>query len=445
MVYILLFLIFLLFLVSYRTNRRFLFVPSVICCASFIIGLLFLVFKLQDIGYTIGEETVLLIMLGLVGIVVGERITNMSHYFQCYAPTIKEYWLDTSEFKVDKRISFLLIIFNSIVAYLFSKEIMRIAFLANLTDLSNFSEIMASFRSAMMFGDDLAYNVSPILKQFQKIVTVSAYVFTFVFVANAVKGVRFKQNIINLLVSAPYYVVTYLLGGRIGFIKILAIILLFVYVANYLQLDGNRFKAFLSKFKFYCVLSLAGILVVFFSLRIALGRLNAEDTSFSDYIAEYIGVPTLNFDLYLKEGKTYEFELSDNETFNGVSILINKLNGKKTNAGLPYKFTNKGESLGNVYTPFRRYHHDFGIVGVFLMPFIMSLVLCSLLKRAFFSSKGARGFSFLIVLYGYLFTALPIYAADDIFYIRLNIGFVEELVIMFLMDGFLVRRVHAAG
>jgi len=443
MVIILLILVVFLFLVSYRYNRNFLFVPSVICCASFLVGLCFLIPKLQDIGYTIGEETVFLIMLGLMGVVIGERVTNLSHCFRCYAPTIQEQWLSVTEFKVDKRISFLLIVFNSVVAYLFSKEIMRIAILANLTDLSNFSEVMASFRSAMMFGDDLAFNISPVLKQLQKIVTVSAYVFSFVFVANMVKGVRLKSNIINFLVSVPYYVVTYLLGGRIGFIKILAVILLFIYVCNLLQLDKKRFKAFLAKFKLWVLVALAGILVVFFSLRIALGRLNTEDTSFSDYIAEYIGVPTLNFDLYLKEGTTYEFDLSDNETFNGISILINKLNGKKTNAGLPYKFTNKGETLGNVYTPFRRYHHDFGIIGVFLMPFLMSVVLCSLLKQGFFSRRGSRNFVFLLVLYSYLFTALPIYAAEDIFYIRLNIGFLEEVFLLFVMNKCLVRRVYA--
>lgn len=387
MIYILLISVFTLFYLSYKRNRNFLFIPSVVCSASFIIGLFFLAIKLEDIKYTIGIETVFLVILGLIGVIVGERISNVSILFSHCTPTISKQWLYTKEFNIDKRISFMLFVFNCIIAYFFSKEIIRIAIFAQLTDLSNFSEIMASYRTAMMFGDSLEYNVSPIISQSQKIVTISAYLYSFIFIANTVKGVKLKSNIMNLLVPMPYLVVTYLSGGRIGFIKILAVILLFVYVCNMLQLNKRKFNRFLSKFKIYVIIALVGILTLFFSLRIALGRLSSKDTSFSNYITMYIGYPILNFDLYLKDNKKHDLDLSKSETFSGIMVLLNKLEGKKINNGLPFMLINNEKSLGNVYTPFRRYHHDFGIIGVFFMPFLMSLIFSILIKKSFFKAR----------------------------------------------------------
>ena len=113
------------------------------------------------------------------------------------------------------------------------------------------------------------------------------------------------------------------------------------------------------------------------------------------------------------------------------------------NIGLPFKYTKRGESLGNVYTSFRRYHHDFGIFGVFMMPFLMSFILSKILNIAFFKSYNSKSFSFLIILYGYLYAALPTYAAEDIFFIRLNIGFIEEILLLYIMNRYLIKSIYA--
>ncbi len=443
MLYILLFFVLILLGLSYRRNKSFLFVPSIMCIASFVIGLIFLSIKIDYLGYKISIETVFFILFGLSSVFLGEYITKVSSYLSKRELSIRKSWLNIIEFRINKKISVVLFIINCIVTYLFSKEIIRIAFLAELTSLGNFSEIMASYRTAMMFGDSINFNISPVVSQLQKIVTISSYLYLFVFIANVTKGMKLKSNIMNIIVVLPYFVITYLSGGRIGFIKILIAILLFIYICCFLEFEKRKFIYFFSKFKIYVILSFVGILLVFYSLRIALGRLSSEDAKFSDYITMYIGVPILNFDLYLKDNKSYSFNISKSETFNGISVFINKLEGDKVNIGLPFKYTKRGESLGNVYTSFRRYHHDFGIFGVFMMPFLMSFILSKILNIAFFKSYNSKSFSFLIILYGYLYAALPTYAAEDIFFIRLNIGFIEEILLLYIMNRYLIKSIYA--
>ncbi len=436
-IFILILFILLLLFFSYYSNNKNLFTPSLICCLSFLIGTSLLANNAINQGIDIHPQTIFVIILGLSGIIVGEKIASRGTYKKTTLQ--KESFENLSFIYINKMLSYLLLLVNVAIVYMFYKEVVRIGTSAATSSLGSFSDIMASYRTSMMFGDILEYNVNPIVSQFVKIVIISTYIYLFTFIYNAVKGLPWKKNIINLLVSLPYFAYVFFTGGRLGFITILAAILWYVFITMYFKKDSYNFKMFQSKFKKYVVISLCCILTLFYSLRLAMGRANTKDDEFLDYITIYIGTPTLLLDKYLEEPKNENFSLSKSETFIGLGIFFAKMEGKKKNAGLEFRYESDGTNLGNVYTPFRRYYNDFGYIGVFVLPLIMGFVLKRILSKCYYPKSFNKKTIFCIMIFAYLFTALPTYAAEDIFYIRLKLGFIEELILLYIFYKYLIR------
>lgn len=439
-IFILIFGILLLLIFSYISNQRNLLAPSLVCCASFLVGTSLLANNAVNQGFDIHLNTVIIILVGLLSVILGERVAIKGRKYIKTKNQVESY-KNISRIIVNRKTSYVLLVVNIIIVYLFYKEIVRIGALAATSDITSFADIMAAYRVSMMFGDTLEYNINPMVSQAAKVPIITAYLYLYVFIFNVIKGVKLKKNILYLLVAIPYFFYTYYSGGRIGFIKILAAIMWFTFIVMYFDKDSIGFRKFESKFKKGVIIALATILGLFYSVRLAMGRSSSEDAEFLDYITMYVGTPTRLLDMYLEEPhyNDEKFELDNSETFSGISVVIAKLNGKKINNGLEFRFQPDGENLGNVYTPFRRYYRDFGFLGVIILPFIMGLILSKIQSECYFAKFYNKRCSFFILLFSYLYTALPTYAAEDIFYLRINVGFVEELFLLYLSHKFLVR------
>lgn len=445
MIYFLIIGVFTILIISYLLNKKFLFAPSLICILSFLIGLTFLSINLDKWHVELQFETVFIILLGLISLIIGERLGSEKISFSKNY-IFNKYFYKIHKFKINQWITILLIIVNSLSTYLFYNEVMRISSLYTTSSINDFSDVMANYRVAMMFGDDVSYNVNAYVSQLVKIVYTSSYIYLFIFIMNIFKKIRFGENLINLVVVLPYLILTFLTGGRIGFIKILAAVLWFIYIASFLNLPKGAFQRFISKFTKYIIIVIGAILFLFYSLRVAMGRANSTDTNFTDYISLYIGAPILLLDNYISDHDSNKsFDIYHSETFIGVSVFLNKLQGKKINAGLEFRDGPGGINLGNVYTPFRRYYNDFGYLGVILLPLIMGYILAKILAIIFYwrNILFTRRISFFVILFAYLYNALPTYAAEDIFYLRLSIGFIEELALLYFMSMFLLKIQYA--
>lgn len=417
---------------SYYINQRNLLAPSLVCCASFLVGTSLLANNALSDGFDIHPVTVGMILLGLSSVISGERMAIVGRH---YTKSIRQEnsFKTISYIKVNAKLSIILLAINIVAVYLFYREVVRIGTLAATLNITSFDDIMSAYRVSMMFGDTLDYNVNQKVSQLVKVPIVSAYIYLYIFIFNMIKGQKIKKNILNLMVAIPFFFYTFYSGGRIGFIKILAAILWYIFIIMYFKKNGREFHQFESKFKRNVLIALAVILGLFYSLRIAMGRANTEDAEFLDYITMYVGTPTRLLDMYLQEHHDDEFDITKSETFTGVSVLLAKMEGKKQNAGLEFRSSGNGTNLGNVYTPFRRYYHDFGWFGVILLPLLMGFILAKIQCKTYFCRVYGRRCTFYILLFAYLYTGLPIYAADDIFYLRINIGFVEELVLIYIL------------
>lgn len=115
------------------------------------------------------------------------------------------------------------------------------------------------------------------------------------------------------------------------------------------------------------------LFLLFFSFRginLLVGR-NYTDRKNSDVFIEYCGAQIKNFDIYIHRNTNGEKSNTWGEkTF---LALYSELNPNKQIT--PGEFQSVGNyNLGNVYTQYRPFHEDFGIIGVFTMNFIIAFI-----------------------------------------------------------------------
>lgn len=147
------------------------------------------------------------------------------------------------------------------------------------------------------------------------------------------------------------------------------------FVYNYYSNNGS-YK--ISK-NFFIRISLIVILLAisFRSLSLLIGRA-VEDVKNIDLLAEYCGAEIKNFDIFMHQSHTVKGKRWGENTFYGFYKDIDpnfyKANGEFQLVG--------NYSLGNVYTQFRPFYEDFGMIGVFVMCAFMALLSMFLYSKA---------------------------------------------------------------
>lgn len=113
------------------------------------------------------------------------------------------------------------------------------------------------------------------------------------------------------------------------------------------------------------------MIAAFSFLTIGLGRYQSfSDLDIVKYLTVYTSGGIRNFDLFVKDPKfSNQF---GKETFYSINrFLANRFGiGELYNSPLDFRSIN-GMNTGNIYTSFRRYYADFGIIGLSCLPFLL--------------------------------------------------------------------------
>jgi oligosaccharide repeat unit polymerase len=121
------------------------------------------------------------------------------------------------------------------------------------------------------------------------------------------------------------------------------------------------------------------------------------------YLAKYIGAQVYNLDHYLNEAFR-ESQIFGQETFQpSVQFICARLGisqWARYNLDLPFVYA-KGYELGNVYTTFYAYIHDFGYTGVIILPLLFGFT-SQLIYKFSRTSPDAHTINFGLVLYSYV-------------------------------------------
>jgi oligosaccharide repeat unit polymerase len=422
------------------------FSPSVVACSSFLIAVICTIANINAWGVNLQIETCTILLIGLFSFITGDKLSlKRLSIVSTESPIRRNEIISIPKYK-----TLIVILADIVIVYFFYIDIIRIA---NVDDriYSNYQEMIAIYRVNMMFSNDIETAFNPIVRQLIKPMVVVCYIYLFAFINNVIIDRNWKKYALHLFPILITIIYIMLSGSRIGLIRLFVATLFIIYILKIAGSQSNyNNKIAKKKFIRNLLALIVSFLFLFYSIRILVGRSSYKDTHFFDYISMYIGAPIQLFDQYITSPNDYvdvSNQISNEnsfgeETFVGVHSMIGKFNNKKINRGLEFRESPTGIRLGNIYTSFRRYYNDFGLLGIIICPFIIGLFYSFLYRKIrYFRNLNNNKMNFCIILYSYMFYGIVVFAMEDIFFLVFITGsFIEEVIIMYVLYSFLLRK-----
>lgn len=164
-------------------------------------------------------------------------------------------------------------------------------------------------------------------------------------------------------------------GAKGGLVDLLSRFLFFYILIYYYKQQSIIFPRSL----FYKLVILFCVCVLGFkSLNTMMGR-PVEDEKSVDLFSIYCGAEIKNLDTYLQNTVNYgKSKYWGGTTFNNFYAYIGKTDN---DYGAIWEYYD-GQMLGNVYTQFYPFHRDWGIIGVFLILILISLIVMFFYKKS---------------------------------------------------------------
>lgn len=416
MVYFLLISLILYCIVAYWLTNKSLFSPPVLAGGMFAVGCLFLTYNLSYWGVDLSGDT--------YGIIIGGLLLFL---FVFVAITYKSPRRKFLNGNTDTRIETIklhpffyygAILFTILSFALYLRNILKIAsfFGAN----GSVAEKLAAYRyysshTTLTSGSSAQMAVGGLEYWLHLIVESSAYVWVYIFVNNWFSEKEKNKWIVAII--ALSIANSLLTGGRLDIARI-PLSFLIIYSAYWYRLNSKRFKL-PTKFIRKIVIVFISILFSFVIARNILGRTSVGYRSATDpiyYLSIYLGGPIALLDLFLKTPP----EASDiwgKETFAGTLRNIGKFFNKPELTYVTHKEYRyyQGISLGNVYTAFRSYIYDFGIIGMIILVAVMAIIFGLMYRHVMYGRKK-NGIDVTLIFYSYwCFAAAMMFYADYFF------------------------------
>lgn len=424
--YFLLIVITLLLPISYYTFKKDFASPSFLMYIGYFIAAVAATYNIVAWNIDISNQLIAIFLTGWFSFFLGELFVREVLYKEKRRGGFISYNNNLREIKVEKVKVFIIILIDMIITLLLYREVVRIASIGGAS-----SESMMYNYKANLFETGM----SGLVTQTTKFTKGAAYVFLFVFVNNIIAQDKINKkymlrNVLYLIPGIIYCVQCFLRGGRY---TVIAYIIAVVFEVYFFMQYKNNWKYTVP---LKIIVRMMGIVFVifigFWLVKEMVGR--SSEASFLEYITRYIGGPYELFSLYLNDPPS-----ASNETFAGILTSLNKLG--LTDASIrayhEFRFSTTNVLLGNVYTAFRTYYNDYGVVGVGLLSFLLSLIF----NVAY--HKLRRGdiyrYKFQNILYSSLLYCIVFNFFVDYFYARLSLGYLIEIFIMYIIYFFVFR------
>lgn len=229
----------------------------------------------------------------------------------------------------------------------------------------DWNQMMNSYRFASSFRElEEGEGASGLANFLYKIMTALAFLFAYIGIVNI--SVDSGNRVRHVILFAPALICCICIvftGGRMGMIRLAAGCLLIAWVVLNAR-GGWRFRLKLSSVLKVVLLIIAAS-VAFWAVGSAVGRQISEGPL--DYITSYIGYSMVLFSDFLTNPGASSTDLFGGETLVGIyNFLGSRLGIDDFIYTYHMEWRYIGDlSLGNVYTAYRYWLHDFGIFGMF--------------------------------------------------------------------------------
>lgn len=417
LIYLLLVLLILIWMFSYFFGKKdILNAPSTLCIV-FIISVLNAIINKDIWNFDMGERTFFVILLGVFSFCLFYYIV-----FYCLYDIVKP----KEKTRLSERNIY---IENKKLFYFFLIELVGLILI--------YSELQG-FAGDSIGEKIYSYRVSVFLNQ-ENENRIPVYVQFFIdFCSSASMLLIYKvllDYFLSKIINIKYIILIFLslmlsvsTGGR-GFSVFFIIATIVMSYIFYMRKNNWQLRLNLKKI---CIIIMvpASLLILFSTVGILIvGRYDEFDNGLSIFdnawrlLSMYIGAPLKLLDLYLytdyKEVGSF-YPVIGAETFNslykwiGNKFDIGYLNMDFIGGGFRY---DNGFMLGNVYTMFRPYVADFGILGVIVLTGIMGGVFAYIFfKIKYKFNINNRNIEYPLVFYSYIFISVMLSFFNDWFY-----------------------------
>ncbi len=310
----------------------------------------------------------------------------------------------------------LVILMDVAILALFYREVFRIAVEKGGYAGGGYAALMTAYKDASSYKGVLSLEegIPVYLNQLIKLMTVFGYVYMYFFINNAVVHRLKKRDWLLLLPIFLYILQKLLNAGRIELLGVAAAAVMMWYML-WRRAYGWR-RGVNLKLVAVCGGSFIAVILAFYLLRNVVGRNSSRD--FLSYIANYAGSSTRLFDLYLQDPTPPG--AWGQETFYSIHRFLAKYGisgGEMFSKHLEYRYVGD-VNVGNVYSAFRRYYHDFGFLGLTVLQAVSALIYNTFYVAVKYRKLRPDGriADFSLLMYSFIVYALFIIPIDDHIY-----------------------------
>lgn len=414
------------------------FCPGVLIVSGYVMTSVFSIYNYDRWKTKISPYMLFLVFVGMMAFLIMDRFQKKMSFkkkFNTEEDVVGDqlHQLANSSFKVVVIISIIICVIATIVVY---REMVRIAY----SDFKAWGNVIYNYKkNKALFKMNIYGRLS------QKITKSFAFIFAFVFSNRITENKRINRNAIlsNAIYIIPgllYIIQQTLLGVRIGAIGFIISIAFFAYYCFWKKNKRHWSFDFLRFVKLFIAVFIIGY--IFFKVRELVGR-QQETKGLIDYISTYLGG---SFDLFSQYLYDHYMDKDSVEVFSGIVNNIQTYFGVmkdvKFTTVLEFRDSPTGVNIGNVYTSFRSYYNDFGLLGVVLLSGTLSVIF----SGTYFSLIRAKTFNnnllCKIILYGMLLYCIPFHFFTDYFYSLISLNMLMDFALTILFCKILFKRKH---
>lgn len=433
---IMIFLLIVLLFVCYSVFNRDLLYPPVIAVAMFLFSSV--VGLLRYDAWNIADYsgfTVLLIMTGLLSFIFSSFLVYQifpHNYTKNITPFHRE--------RIELNGLFLCIV----IAVLLVHDYLYYSFiLKNVESMRVFGlsvGLMINYFRNMGYTETVRL-AEPIYLQILSVLSYIAGIFSlFIFAHNSIFNRLKKQEFLLAIIIILNLCYNLLNSNRGALLRLLAELICCYYVfwsmkSGWVQVINKKFiKLSLRVLVFFipCFIALA-----FFTGRYGdIEKFDISRFEALNYLSIYSSSGVRNFDLYVKQ-PVIDDKIIGKESFYGINrFLYNRFDiGVFYDPNLEFRSI-KGKNTGNIYTAFRRYYADFGIIGLILLPFIMGVFFSYIYCKAKCDVRKNK-VTFFLLMFVSLSYCIFYFPIDDTFYhFNLRVGIIPIYVLLYCLYWF---------
>lgn len=425
-IWLLVFSILMLCIITHRIDRNYL-SPSFVICIVFFVSSLLVAINLDIWNYDISVKTYLIIIFSLVSFIIGQTIVTHSNL---NVKIKHKYNITNTIVKMpsDSSYTFLLIYGIITTALYFWQQYSSASTFRSITDLSeivylirrNSSEIESNGIITLMFT----------------VFGTLTYIYLFQFLFQRIIMYR-KPSILKLIAIVALYFGCCIFSAARAFLFTSASVVIFISIYLLYYENNGSILVIDKKVKKYLLIIAVGTLILFRLLGYLTGK--SEGISFFANIAMYAGSPIVCLDKYIN-GDGYRFITGEvPDLFRGLILLLNRFGAgfNVSQYNLPFQRWGISNQFGsNIYTALFNYYVAFGSYGIIVVQFLIGALYGIIWKSI---KRGECSWSLILIYSMTFFYYLLMYSISE----KLFREFISVTNIINIFIIMLVIRMHS--